>query len=425
MIKKLLKSDFNRNVFTLFSGTSIAQLIPLAITPILTRIYGPEDFGVFALYTSIVAILSVLATGRYELAILIPKKNVDAINIASLAITLSLMFSSLLLVILLIGGKQIIEFLNIEQLGIWVYLIPFSVLILAIYQVIYYLLNRQKLYKQMSVNKVVQQVGIGSSNIGLGFLNKDVGLIIGTLIGQFISLLLILKKLLNTKEVNLNEITIKGMRTQAKKYIDFPKYLTLAHTLNVTSSNLTIILFNKFFNATAIGHFSMTQRIMRFPLAIIGTAISDVFRQKAAEDLMTKGNCKTLYLRTLFTLVLLGIVPFVILFIISPSLFSFVFGEEWRVAGEYARLLIPMLYLQFATSPLSSLYIIMEKQKYDLVIQIFLFVLSTTGVFIGYLIFHSIEMSIILYSIAYSIIYLINGIITYKFAIVGNGKVLE
>ena len=420
MIKKLLKSDFNRNVLTLFSGTSIAQLIPIAITPILTRIYGPEDFGVFALYTSIVAILSVLATGRYELAILIPKKNVDAMNIGAVAITLALIFSAFLTLMLVGAGKQIRGFLNIEQLGYWIYLIPASISILAIYQVIYYLLNRQKLYKQMSMNKVIQQVGIGSSNIGIGFVNKSMGLIVGTVIGQFISLVLIVKNLFNTSEVKLNQITLKGMRVQAKKYINFPKFLTLAHTLNVTSSNLATILFTKFFTVTAVGHFSMTQRILRFPLAIVGTAISDVFRQKAAEDLNTKGNCKVLYLKTLLTLTSLGIFPFVTLFMISPSLFSFVFGSDWRVAGEYARYLIPMLFLQFTTSPLSSLFMILEKQKLDLLWQVFLFSLTVTGILVGHFLFDSIEMSIILYSIAYCIMYLINGIMTYRFAVVGK-----
>jgi O-antigen/teichoic acid export membrane protein len=86
MLNKLKpKSEFSRNVLTLMTGTTIAQAIPIAISPILTRIYTPEDFGVFALYMSVVSIVSVVATGRYELAIMLPKKDEDAINIVTLS----------------------------------------------------------------------------------------------------------------------------------------------------------------------------------------------------------------------------------------------------------------------------------------------------------------------------------------------------
>ena len=93
MINKLKpKSEFSRNVLTLMTGTTIAQAIPIAISPILTRIYTPEDFGMFALYMSVASILSVVATGRYELAIMLPKKDEDAVNIVALSIIISFSF---------------------------------------------------------------------------------------------------------------------------------------------------------------------------------------------------------------------------------------------------------------------------------------------------------------------------------------------
>ncbi|MEA1954756.1 MAG: hypothetical protein U9O24_10240 [Campylobacterota bacterium] len=76
MLSKLKpKSEFSRNVLTLMTGTTIAQAIPIAISPILTRIYTLEDFGIFALFIAITAIFGSIANGRYELAIMLPKKD--------------------------------------------------------------------------------------------------------------------------------------------------------------------------------------------------------------------------------------------------------------------------------------------------------------------------------------------------------------
>ena len=91
MINKLKpKSEFSRNVLTLMTGTTIAQAIPIAISPILTRIYTPEEFGVFALYLSIIMLFSSLVAGKYELSILIPKHDKNAKNLVLLSISISL-----------------------------------------------------------------------------------------------------------------------------------------------------------------------------------------------------------------------------------------------------------------------------------------------------------------------------------------------
>ena len=76
-----LKSDFLKNVFTLLSGATVAQIITLISIPILTRIYTPEDFGYIAIYLSIANIVAAFSTGRYELAIMLPKKRIEALAI--------------------------------------------------------------------------------------------------------------------------------------------------------------------------------------------------------------------------------------------------------------------------------------------------------------------------------------------------------
>ena len=97
MINKLKpKSEFSRNVLTLMTGTTIAQAIPIAISPILTRIYTPEEFGIFALYMAFISIGAAIVTGKYEMAILLPKRNEYAKYLVVISIFLTTCFSILL-----------------------------------------------------------------------------------------------------------------------------------------------------------------------------------------------------------------------------------------------------------------------------------------------------------------------------------------
>ena len=82
----LVKNEFVKHVLTLISGTSVAQFIPIAISPILTRIYTPEDFSVLGIYISIAIILSEITTGKFELAVMNADNEEDKTNIISLTI---------------------------------------------------------------------------------------------------------------------------------------------------------------------------------------------------------------------------------------------------------------------------------------------------------------------------------------------------
>ena len=93
-----MKSQYRKNILTLMAGTSIAQAFPIAITPILTRIYTPEDFGLFAIYMALASIISIIVTGRYELAIILPHKDEDAFQIMTFAMLITIIISFILLV---------------------------------------------------------------------------------------------------------------------------------------------------------------------------------------------------------------------------------------------------------------------------------------------------------------------------------------
>ena len=144
MRKKLNLNEFNRNVVTVMTGTTIAQAIPIAIMPILTRLYTPEEFGIFALYVAIASIFGVIATARYELAIMLPKKDSEAANLFNLSIIITFIISLFTLLFVLIFHQPLINLIGNPEIGKWLYFIPLTVLFTGLYQTLNYWSSRKK-----------------------------------------------------------------------------------------------------------------------------------------------------------------------------------------------------------------------------------------------------------------------------------------
>lgn len=368
MLTKLKpKSEFSRNVLTLMTGTTIAQAIPIAISPILTRIYTPEDFGVFALYMSIASIISVAATGRYELAIMLPRKDDNAINIVALSIIISFFISFIALIVVFIFNTQITNLLGNPEITNWLYFIPVTVLFTGIYQGFNYWSNRKKRYKRLATSRVLQSATTATTNLGTGFGGfGSSGLILGSVAGQGIAAAILAKMIWNEDKNRFNTIKLLKIFAMAKRYIGFPKFDILASVSNVSAHQITHILFNTLFNSTVAGYFYLTQRILGLPITFIASAISDVFRQSATKEYKEYGNAKVIYISTFKKLFVLSFFPSLFLYFFAVDVFIFVFGVEWKTAGEYTQILTPMLFLRFISSPLSFMLYVGEKQQLNL-----------------------------------------------------------
>jgi len=349
------------------TGTTLAQAIPIAISPILTRIYTPEDFGIFALYLSIASIIAVASTGRYELAIMLPKKDTDAINIVALSLIISFFISFVSLLIVFFFNSQITNLLGNPKISNWLYFIPITVLLTGIYQSFNYWTNRKKQYKRLAISRVAQSTATATTNISMGFSEfGSSGLIIGGIIGRALATTVLGRLIVREDREFFGKIKKIKIFALAKRYIKFPKYDILASILNVSAHQISHILFNSIFNSIIAGYFYLTQRILGLPIAFIASAISDVFREQASKDYKKLGNAKSIYISTFKKLFIISFFPSVFLFFYAVELFAFIFGEEWKTAGEYAVIMTPMLFIRFVSSPLSFMLYIGEKLKLNL-----------------------------------------------------------
>lgn len=418
-----LKGEFNRNVLTLMTGTGLAQVIPLAATPILSRIYSPEQFGIFALVLAVASSLSVVATGRYELAIMLPRKDVDAANIGMLSIAINFVVSFLLFAGAWLFNDAITNALGSRAISTWLYFVPLAVLLNGIYLNLNYWSNRKKLYFLMANRRVMQSGGTAAVQLGLGMLRTGAGgLVIGSMCGQALAVGMMAKMVHGHSPQLWRSIDKRKMWALAKRYKNCAKFLMPAHTLGAVSAQLPSIFINATFGLAASGFFMLAERVVGSPLSLVSGSIADVFRQQISQCFLAGEHCRREFLSAFHKLAVIATPPFVVLLFFAPALFATLFGEKWRVSGEYAQLMCPMFFLRFICNPLSVVAIIAQKNKYELAWQGGLLVLLVAAALLQYLFQLDAKTFIVVFTVIYCALDLTYLFVNYKFACDGDVK---
>jgi O-antigen/teichoic acid export membrane protein len=409
----LIKNDFFRNSFTLISGTSFSIFIQILASPVLTRIYSPAEFGAFALFFSVVTFLSVIITAKYELTIILPKEDAESAALVLISMVTSFIFSMIILC-----GSVIVIFMEITNYGLWLYFVPLVCLFIGFFQSGYYWLIRKKKFRILSVAKILQSLVTMTLSVLFAFILYGYwGLILGYVIGQIVASLFVFAIVVGEIKVYWVRVNMSVLFKLIKRYKNFPLYLNFAGLVENFAAQLPTFLLSAFFGKAVVGFYSLAQRVTRVPISVISASVGDVFRQRASFEYTSKGECRKIFVKIFLVLITLASIPFIVFFIIAPGLFNLVFGVEWMIAGEYARILTAMLFLQFVVSPLSNMFVIAEKQKIDFVMQVYLIVVSFLSLWCGYYFFHSVKMSLLLFTIVYSTKYLFELVMSYRFSL--------
>ena len=360
MLKRLkiirkLKSEFVRNVLTLTTGTTIAQAILVASAPILTRIYTPEEFGLLALYIAISSIFAVVATARYELAIMLPESKDDASSVFWLSVLVSFFVSAVVFVIVALGGASFTNFIGNPDIEQWLYLIPVTVLLMGIYQSLNYWNTRNKYFSNVSKSKVVQSTATACGQLSVaGSSYTGYGLIGGYTFGQALGAVFLAHKVYEEKKTQSLKVTLNHVLEVARRYRKFPLFSTYGALFDKTAQQMPIFILTKYFSSYTTGQFSLTYKVLSLPITLIGSAISQVLFQKVVEVHHRRPEKLRPYIVKMFFILLLSMLPVVVvLYYWGEPLFAFVFGDAWREAGSIAAVLSIAIATRFAVSPLS------------------------------------------------------------------------
>ena len=382
-IKLSLKSEYIRNVLTLTSGTAVAQAILIAVTPLLTRIYTPDQFGLFGVYIALISIGTMIASGRLEMAVLVARKDSEALQLALMSFLIAGVLCLLLLLIIFFHGSRIASFSGQPAMESWLYLVPFSIFFFSAYKVILRWLNRKKQYQLMSHSRIIQSSSMSVLQVIIGLTTKSMpGLALADCIGRAISLMLVFQRI--KKTIDFPKFNPVKQIALLRRYKKFPLFGTPASILNLLSLQVPYVIIPVIFSSTVAGLYFLVFRVLMMPIALLGESIMEVFRNKAMDGLKEHGTCKPLYVKTCLTLVIIGLPPTLLLIFFGPELFALIFGEEWRVAGVYSKILAPMALFRLVCAPLSGVLLIREKLRLILLLQSFFFVMVALSLFIGW-----------------------------------------
>lgn len=366
------KGSFVRSVLMLMTGTSIAQAIPVAISPILTRIYSPADFGLFAIYAALASVLGIIATGRYEVAIMLPREDEDAEYILILSLLISVSLACVLLIIATIFGTKISELLGNPKIRNWLYLLPVSILLTGTYQSLSYWANRRRRYSHLAKSRIIQGSVNGATQVGVGnFIKMGGGMIVGSVVGSLAGVLSLGLMTNLTTFRQYREFSRRRLFQLAIKYKKYPLLSSCGALLDGVAVQVPVLFVAKLFGAATTGLFSMTFKIINMPMTLISNSIGQVLYQRISTIYNDDPKkLRNFVLKILALLVLIAAPMIIIMSIYGPTLFGFVFGEHWRLAGHYASILSIAVAVRFIVSPLSSVMILEHNVSRGVIWQI-------------------------------------------------------
>ncbi|MHA6513703.1 lipopolysaccharide biosynthesis protein [Tessaracoccus sp. Z1128] len=359
------RHEFAKHVLTLMTGTAFAQVLGLLIYPIVTRVYSAAEMGVFNLLAAVVGFLITIAGLRYEYAIVPARSDDEARTLISLTTRTNTAVSVTATVLLLIFAEQVAGLLNTPRLADWLWLAGPMVFLAAQVIILTQWLNRKKYYRFASSNQISQSLTMSASRVGLGFAGGNaLGLVGSQMFGHFVALLRLIRRV--GPEVR-GPLTGRR-RDVAKKYRRMPLLNGPNAMIDAIRLNGIPLLNGRFFSLEAIGNFGVAWLLIQAPLALINGALSQVFFQRMS--VTPRGEMFSLVKRSLIRSLLLGIVPFALIFFLAPRLLPWVLGNDYVLVGDIAAVLVPWLFLNLATSPVSMLFIVVHKQATMLVFSI-------------------------------------------------------
>ena len=416
MIKKItdlfsIKDALWTNILKIFSSSILTSAISFGLSPIITRVYSTEAFGVFAVIFAASTIISELITLKYERAIILPDKTEDAYSIFWLSAILSALFSIILLIPLFLFKNKILqlhESLNSEIL----IFIPFLAFTIAVNTSLANLANKLKLFNQLATNRIVTSVFLNILIIAFGYLSlESLGLVVSYTMQYVLSSLLFFITI--KKSLTFKFVKFETLKYWALRYVSFPKYYLFSVGIESIAGNLPNFFFMKILGPSFLGNYNLSNRIVKTPMGLIGNAMRTVFNQAVAEAHAKEKKHLKLFIQNFKRLLILGILPVLIIVIFGPQIFSIIFGEAWKDAGEVSRYLAPVFLFQFVSSPLSVVITVYEKINIDFFIQCCTFFFLALCFFILWKVGYS---NFIPYLVAYNAVYCIKYFFEFSYS---------
>lgn len=340
----------------------LMYLLPIVVTPILSRLYGPGPFGEWGVFSSFIAIATIGIFLGFENTI-VKADEQDVKNIIFICLTISIILCFLIAIIFYIGTiLQIPFFKRFPSPEIMiVYLAIYS-----IYTIFYNLCNRYEQFSSLAVSHIVLGVSQATFRIAFGIIALTAinGLILGTTAAEIFAMIFLFFCIIKTSSNWRKEtLCISKIKSIITKYKNFPLYDAPSSMMSFAAFNLPVIILAYYFDKQSIGCYSIVLQLLLLPMSFIGSAIGKVYYQELCQQDQTPDQIKMTTSRIIKITAFISILPLLFIACGGDKIIILFLGTKWTTSGNVALCLSLWAFPTILTQPLLPLFRALDKQR--------------------------------------------------------------
>lgn len=366
-----------RATLTLLTGGALAQLVPLLLGPVITRLFTPEAMGAYTGFATMAATVAVVACARYEFALPMARDEQEAH--ALLALSIRILGWITLLAYALGAVWQ-----GLAQADLMHWLSP-AVLVAGGLQLLVMWNNRAQRFRALSISRVVQYGGAAVLQVALGWwlwqqahqpagVQSAWALVVAPILASLLAMLFLFRPSpvggwrsvfppdpAETRSAGarlLHQRMAKAMR----RYKDFPLLNTPHAFLGTLQDALAVAILIAWSGEAAAGFWGLALRYLKAPATLVGGAVSQALYPRLAGAQPADAQRTVRHIMLLLAGV--ALVLMLVLLAAGPWLFRAVFGDQWHEAGELARALAPYIAAHFVAAPLAVVTMAWQAQRW-------------------------------------------------------------
>ncbi|WP_440997950.1 lipopolysaccharide biosynthesis protein [Arhodomonas sp. SL1] len=410
-LQQIWRSKFARSVAVVASGTAGAQAITMAFAPVITRLYGPEAYGLLGTFSAMVAMIAPVAALTYPVAIVLPKADADARALVKLALIVSAVIAALAFIVFAVAGESILRGLGAGEVAAFALLVPLVMLFTAWLQIARQWLIRQKAFKVTARVTVTQALLLNVSKT-IGGLVYPVAAVLITVqtLGAALHAMLLGAAARRTGHKRSDDVEERAGDASplalARRHKDFPLYRAPQDLINAASQGLPVLMLAGLFSPAAAGFYALARTVMGLPSNLVAQSVGTVFYPRIAEAKHNEESSYRLILYATLGLAAIGAIPFAFIVTFGPWLFGLVFGTEWVMAGEYARWLALMYFFNFINRPSVAAIPVLGRQRGLLIYELFSTGSKVAALYVGLVIYRKDELAVALFGIFGALAYI-------------------
>lgn len=362
---RLRRSEFVKNFSLLSMGSVVSQAILILSSPILTRLFSPDEFGIQSVTISIAGVATILYTLQYDMAIVLPTQQTAAERVRILVLRYTVVALGIALVLASLLWACNLHTLFGDIPGAVLLFSAVYAWVLAYERISTYTNIRAKRFSRISLAVTGGSIVASVFFIVTGYVKGGyLFLILGVILNHALNSLI---QNWGTTRSHRIPFRLTAQDTQLlQEYRDFPRFRLPQSLMNSLSQNLPALIFAGFFSPAIAGLYALARKIIKLPGMVVADALRKVYYQKAVELTHEHRQVFPSLLGLTAGLAAVGLIPYGIIMIFGSQLFSFVFGSQWQVAGRYAAWLSLWSYVGFTNIPAVAVIPVFKLQKQNM-----------------------------------------------------------